>query len=133
MHCKSDKSESKQSSEMGLLSQAEQQEIDCLCAPLSHDEISFDEWCDQHSQLDLQIPLTITREQLTSSFRATIKLTRTIRTSSAQGQSERREKILKELVIEPSKTGSDKILIKGLGDIQDEKVGNLLILIQIKD
>ncbi len=111
----------------------EEQELQDFCSAVQYEEMSFENWCQKHKKLDLEIPLFVTREQLTSTFRIVVKLTRTIRIHSAQGHQETREKIERELVLGPDTDCRKAILLRGLGDVLDAEAGDLWIIIKVKD
>ncbi len=111
----------------------EEQELKEFCTAVQYEEMSFENWCQKHKKLDLEIPIFITREQLSSTFRTVVKLTRMIRTSTAQGHQEKREKIEKELVLGPDTDLCKTIKFCGFGDVIDDQAGDLWIIIRLKD
>ncbi len=111
----------------------DEQALQKFCSAVHYDEMSFETWCQKHKKLDLEIPIFVTRTQLSATFRTVVKLTRTIRTHSAQGHEEKREKIERELVLGPDTDGCKAIKLKGLGDIVDGQAGDLWIIIKIKE
>ena len=111
----------------------EEQELKFFCSSVQYEEMSFENWCQKHKKLDLEIPIFLTRVQLTATFRTVVKLTRTIRTSTAQGHQEKREKIEKELVLGPDTDPCKAIRLRGLGDVIDDQAGDLWIIIRLKD
>ena len=96
--------------------------------------MSFENWCQKHRKLDLEIPIFVSRKELEATFRTVVKLTRTIKnTTSAQGQREKREKIEQELVLGPDTDCRKAIKLSGLGDVIDDQAGDLWIIIKIRD
>jgi hypothetical protein len=112
---------------------AEEQALREFCSAVHYEEMSFEKWCQKHRKLDLEIPIFVTRTQLSATFRTVVKLTRTIRTHSAHGHQEKREKIEREVVLGPDTDGTKAIKFKGLGDVVDDQAGDLWVIIRIKD
>lgn len=111
----------------------DEQALQKFCSAVHYEEMSFENWCQKHKKLDLEIPIFVTRTQLSAPFRTVVKLSRTIRTHSAQGHQEKREKIEREVVLGPDTDCRKAIKIKGLGDIDGDQAGDLWIIIKIKD
>lgn len=111
----------------------DEQALQEFCSGVHYEEMSFENWCQKHKKLDLEISIFVTRTQLSATFRTVVKLSRTIRTHSAHGHQEKREKIEQELVLGPDIDSPKVIRIKGLGDIVDNQAGDLWIIIKIKD
>lgn len=111
----------------------EEQALREFCSGVQYEEMSFENWCHKHKKLDLEIPIFVTRTQLSATFRTVVKLTRTIRTHSAQGHEEKREKIERELVLGPGTDCCKAIKLQGLGDVVDNQAGDLWIIIKVKD
>lgn len=112
---------------------ADEQALQEFCSAVHYEEMSFENWCHKHKKLDLEIPIFVTRTQLSATFRTVVKLSRTIRTHSAQGHQEKREKIEREVVLGPDTDCKKKIKIKGLGDVDGDQAGDLWIIIKIKE
>lgn len=111
----------------------EEQALQEFCSGFHYEEMSFENWCQKHKKLDLEIPIFVTRTQFAATFRIVVKFSRTIRTNSAQGHQEKREKITRELILGPETDCCKAIKLKGLGDIVDDQAGDLWIIIQVKD
>jgi hypothetical protein len=111
----------------------EEQDLQKFCSGVHYEEMSFENWCHKHQKLDLEIPVFVSKKDLSAAFRIVVKLTRTIRTTSAQGHQEKREKIERELVLGPDTDCRKAIKLRGLGDVIDDQAGDLWIIIRIKD
>jgi hypothetical protein len=111
----------------------DEQALQEFCSAVHYEEMSFENWCQKHKKLDLEIPIFVTGTQLSATFRAVVKFSRTIRTHSAQGHQEKREKIEREVVLEPSTDCPRAIKLKGLGDVEGDQAGDLWIIIKIKE
>ena len=111
----------------------EEQELQEFCSGVKYEEMSFDSWCQKHKKLDLEVPIFVTRSQLSATFRTVVRITRTIRTLTAHGHKEKREKVERELVLGPDTDARNAIQVKGLGDAIDDQVGDLWIIIKIKE
>lgn len=116
------------------LRSSEQDDLDVFCSAVQIEEICFEEWQEQHSKLDLCYPLIIRRSQIHESFRTVIRMTRTIKDIDAQGNRvETREKFEQSLELPAEGLKPRSIRLKGLGDRCGERVGDLLIVLEIRD
>ena len=115
------------------VSKEEHKELDAFCASFQVEEISFEQWTLCHSKLDLQYPVFLTTLQLEQAQKLTVRLSRTIRQNSPNGRTEKREKIEHTFELKASLKDHSVIVVKGLGDRVDDSVGDLIIIIKIKD
>jgi hypothetical protein len=114
-------------------SSAEHADVQCFCANVRYEEISFDSWRAGHSSLDLRYPLNIKKTCLSQSSTRLVKLSRTIRTTANGRRREMRERF--ECLVPLREDLKDQSVLKypGLGDRCDEEVGDLLIILRISD
>lgn len=113
---------------------SEQDDLDAFCSSVQIDEIRFEKWQEHHSKLDLCYPLIIRRSQIHETFRTVIRMTRTIKDIDAQSSRvESREKFEHSLELPPEELKPQKIRVKGLGDRCGKNVGDLLIVLEIRD
>lgn len=62
-----------------------------------------------------------------------IRLSRSIRVTKGETRVDKREKIAHELIFEPGVDPPKTMVVKGLGDQLDSRVGDLWIIIHVKD
>ncbi len=114
------------------LSEQEKKELDGFASSVQIEEISFEKWSRCHSKLDLEFPVFVSAEAFKLPFKTTVRLSRTIRQKTPNGRIEKREKIEHVLELEPSLEKQRVIVLKGLGDQIDDKVGDLIIIVRVK-
>ncbi len=114
-------------------SEEEHKDLDVFCASFQVEEISFEQWAHCHKKLDLQYPVFVTTSQLELAQKVTVRLSRTIRQNSPNGRTEKREKIEHTFELKASLKDQSVIVVKGQGDCIDDNVGDLIIIIKVKD
>ncbi|GEM_PF-6910621 len=111
----------------------EEDDLEAFCASVQYEDIPFEKWCQHNDQLDLQYPVTIYRDQLKQTFRTVIRLSRSVRKTDCKTEAGTREKIEHELILDYFEGPEKVIRVCGLGDILGDEVGDLCIIVRVKD
>lgn len=116
------------------LNSQEEQELEKFCNAFEIDEIELAEWVETHETLCLRLPVFATQEEATQGLKKQIRFSRKIRKLS-----ECKSKILTEVTkvtmtieIPENAEHGDQILLRGLGEVNLEKKGDLAVTIYIK-
>jgi hypothetical protein len=111
----------------------EHKDLDDFCASVKVEEINFDEWVKVHKKLDLQFPVYVSSSLAKENTELTVRLSRTIRQTTPKGRTEKREKIEHTFRVRESLLTENILVVKGLGDQTDDEVGDLVIIVRVKD
>ena len=106
---------------------------DEFCSSVTTDDISFETWCRHHSELDLIFPLFVSKDDLESCTKVTVRLSRTIKFLSGATMTTKREKFECEVALQPLHLQTPCLMFEGLGDRDGQRFGNLKIMLHFKD
>lgn len=114
------------------LDPSDEQALDQFCAAFEVETISFEKWCDHHDELDLVYYLCASLDEVRDGCEKLIRLSRTVKETTADGVINRREKIECSVKVPAGVQHGNVLIQQGLGDIHDKAVGDLRVIIQVK-
>ncbi len=114
-------------------SEDENKDLDEFCESVEIEEITLEQWSSCHKNLDLQFPVFVSAFQLEQAQSITVRLSRTIRKNTPSGRTEKREKIEHTFELKALHRDRNVLVLKGRGDQCDDSVGDLIVIIRIKD
>mgnify|MGYP003683824121 FL=1 len=117
-----------------LAEQLDSDDIDALedfCSGVDLDEIEFSQWCDHHNSLDLEFTLSVEANRAALGCTLSFEMSRSIKENQGDKLVCRREKVQHQIEIEPGTLDGHKKTLKGCGDCELGRNGNLHVTIRI--
>ena len=110
-------------------SEDEISDLDSFCSEVKHPEINFERWHACHSDLNLCIPIFLSKSEIIQGFEKTVAFSRSI--TDATGRL-RRERVSMTIPIPLDAIDGHMILIREQGDRIGSLSGDLIITLKIK-
>lgn len=109
----------------------DQQSINDFCELTKLEEISFESWQKLHSDLDLQVPLWISRELAQNGGEVVVRCSRSVK-GTISGERPIRQPVSLSVSIPPGTIEGSCFTYSGIGDKDAENVGDLIVIVHLK-
>lgn len=113
------------------LSRSDLESLRNFCDQINYEEISFESWQQKHSNLDLRVPIWISTALARDGGEALVKFSRTT-TNRQLGAKPIKQSVSVSIKIPAGTREGTSFIIEGSGDQDSEKVGNLIVIINLK-
>ena len=109
-------------------------ELDALkqiCEEVAHEDISFESWQQSMDDLDLVVPIWVSKDFASSGGISLVQYSRTLR--DVKGGQPRRERTSLNLTIPSGVKDGHRVTVPNCGDKAAERIGKLTVIINLKN
>lgn len=110
----------------------DQKILKAFCEDVHYEEVDFSFWKFHNDSLDIVIHISITKAEATSGGEKVVSYSRVVYSATQKSRSHSIKEAVQQLISWPTfSVKKFTINIAGLGDVRDEKKGNLKVILNI--
>ena len=115
-----------------VLSEADVKEIEDVCTSFAYDEITFEAWSNFDKELNLVIPVVLTKNEAEEGTTKEISWSRAlVTTRMGLANFIERQRVIRVIIFPPKIKEGWSAHLEGLGDAYDERCGSVTIIVRI--
>ena len=113
------------------LSAEDMKALDRFCSSFEVDELTFEDFCLAHEDLDVRLDILVPQETLVTGGTRQIAYTRVVESKSSKGLEMTKERLLFEISFPPNSSYGDVIVVVEKGDRNSDGIfGNLQVTLK---